>query len=103
MIPALRGCSLLRNGMLRLLQAIMYIIRSFTRLIGLGLVAGFIFVKPTLLVNLRNDVNPWGHQAALNMQTDGNHRALLAVYDPDQRPYTPASPWNTPIGESPIY
>src|SRR5437667_7497133 len=82
---------------------VMNIIRLLVRLIGAVLITGFVLIPPRLLINARNGITPWGSAAPLNMDTDQGVRKLIAVYDPQQRPYTPTSPWNTPIAQNPIY
>src|SRR5689334_8991560 len=80
----------------------MNIIRLFARLMGLVMVAGFVLIPPRLLINVRNGITPWGNSAPLTIETT-EQRKLIAVYDPQQRPYTPTSPWNTPLAANPIY
>lgn len=73
----------------------MKILRSFPRLLGVCFVLGFVFAKPSLQNHLRYH----REQAALALAP----RELRAIYDPQQRPYTPSSPWNTPIAADPVY
>jgi hypothetical protein len=81
----------------------MNILRLFARLMGLLIVAGFVLIPPRLLINMRNGITPWGDSAPLSIQTSGGQRNLIAMYDPQKRPYTPASPWNTPLAANPLY